>query len=59
MTDTVTIPRAEFEEIKKAFLYLPWKSADRDNMEYACKVTCYQWDKIWAAMLLIEKHGAK
>jgi erythromycin esterase-like protein len=37
---------AENERLRAAIVGLRWKSVDRDNMEFECRVTCYEKDKL-------------
>lgn len=37
-------------ELVNALETLRWKSIDKDNMEFECRTTCYEMDKIRAAL---------
>jgi hypothetical protein len=39
---------ARVEALEKALTGISWKSADRDNMEFTARITCYQMDAIRA-----------
>ena len=42
--------RFQLEEAVGALESLKWKSVDKDNMEFACRITYSQMDKIKAAL---------
>ena len=46
---------AKAEAAIEALRSLKWKSVDGDNMEFACRITCYQMDKIKAALANIRE----
>ena len=41
-----------YEPMREALAGIKWKSADRDNMEFSATITCWQMDRIRAALAL-------
>lgn len=52
-----THPQDTIDALVAALEGISWKSADRDNMEFAARITCYQMDVIRAALALARKGG--
>ena len=54
MMNTTAALRARVAKLEAALRFLfeetKWKSADKDNMEFEGRVTCYQLDKARAAL---------
>jgi len=50
---------ARMEALEEALRGIKWKSADRDNMEFAARITCYQKDAIDAALAISETPGGE
>ena len=42
--------RAENERLLAALENIKWQSADKDNMEFEARITCFQMDNIRAAL---------
>jgi hypothetical protein len=40
---------ARVTALEKALAGIEWKSADRDNMEFTARITCYQMDALLSA----------
>jgi hypothetical protein len=40
---------ARVTALEKALASIQWKSADRDNMEFTARITCYQMDALLSA----------
>jgi hypothetical protein len=50
MEDLCSRAAAEVERLRAALDGIMWVSADKDNMEFAARITCFQMDKIRAAL---------
>ena len=42
--------QAEIDRLREALKEPEWKSADKDNMEFEARITCWQMDNIRAAL---------
>ena len=49
-TDALRTELARLREALNFLMTTRWKSADKDNMEFEGRVTCYQLDKARAAL---------
>jgi hypothetical protein len=47
--DLIEFLSLRMREMREALAGIKWKSADRDNMEFTARITCFQMDKIRAA----------
>jgi hypothetical protein len=42
--------RARIRQFEEALASIKWRSIDRDNMEFSATITCFQMDRLNAAM---------